>query len=286
MLLLHRSQLSARTHEDSQTSKSVAKMERRLASSLTAVWNQIKNDISVSSGVGVDFATIRSFYERHVSDLIRASVTEIFIEGGRYASKAAGMPFFITEIDLQQIKQLAAEFTGFFWSGLERELVKKIATAFDPKTLLTMKQVSPNLKDSFVGRLAVSLASRVLSEATLLKAQQVMAGAPEPYAIRSASSSFIPDDYDPLEFLQLYEPTSPLLGLILAQQEQQRTAKASTRVMFVTSKDELVCPICFPLNGKTYDINDPNIPIPVASTHIFCRCKILMLDIKGNIIQG
>ncbi len=52
------------------------------------------------------------------------------------------------------------------------------------------------------------------------------------------------------------------------------------QVMFVSRRDDRVCPICEPLDGKKYDIDDsskPNIP---EDTHPRCRCRYL--EVRNN----
>lgn len=52
---------------------------------------------------------------------------------------------------------------------------------------------------------------------------------------------------------------------------------------FTTRKDERVCPICSPLDGKRYDFDDPSKPdIPV---HPNCRCRFLEVK-NGKAISG
>lgn len=55
------------------------------------------------------------------------------------------------------------------------------------------------------------------------------------------------------------------------------------RLEFTTRKDERVCPICNPLDGKRYDFDDPSKPdIPV---HPNCRCRYLEVK-KGKAVSG
>lgn len=46
-------------------------------------------------------------------------------------------------------------------------------------------------------------------------------------------------------------------------------------VIWVTSVDEKVCPICRPLHNKTWRIDDPNLLSPPDDSHINCRCRLL-----------
>ena len=55
------------------------------------------------------------------------------------------------------------------------------------------------------------------------------------------------------------------------------------RVEFTTRKDEKVCPICSPLDGKQYNFDDPSKPeIP---QHHNCRCRLLQVK-NGKAISG
>ena len=55
-------------------------------------------------------------------------------------------------------------------------------------------------------------------------------------------------------------------------------------VQFVTSRDERVCPICRPLEGRRWNPEDPNIIIPKAGTHPRCRCRLLLV-VNGKVIS-
>jgi len=55
------------------------------------------------------------------------------------------------------------------------------------------------------------------------------------------------------------------------------------RLEFTTRKDERVCPICSPLDGKQFTFDDPSKPdIPV---HHNCRCRYLEVK-KGKAVSG
>jgi SPP1 gp7 family putative phage head morphogenesis protein len=46
------------------------------------------------------------------------------------------------------------------------------------------------------------------------------------------------------------------------------------KVKWVTAHDERVCPICEPLDGMIFDINDPSLKTPPDDTHENCRCEL------------
>jgi hypothetical protein len=41
-----------------------------------------------------------------------------------------------------------------------------------------------------------------------------------------------------------------------------------------TEQDSLVCPICAPLEGQTWELDDPEMLTPVIDTHPNCRCRL------------
>ncbi len=43
---------------------------------------------------------------------------------------------------------------------------------------------------------------------------------------------------------------------------------------WITEMDSLVCPICLPLQGQTWELDDPDMPTPVIDTHPNCRCRL------------
>ena len=71
----------------------------------------------------------------------------------------------------------------------------------------------------------------------------------------------------------------------IARSETQKTYSESTllaiansgvtrRYQWETSHLETVCPICRPLDGRIYSIDDRNAPKPVVSTHPCCNCRV------------
>lgn len=258
-----------RDHDNTATTRRVQKIERQLKRLLKAIYGEVKRDTSIASGIGVSFTAVRQSFEAPSRDIIRAGITEIYIEAARYVTVLSnGLPFFMTETDTQLMRKLSEEFSQYYWQGLENEFVKKLSTAFDPKTLARLP--ASRLSDSFVDRFVESLGSRVTSEATLSKTQQIE---DRIALIQTRSGQLIPEGYDPLEFLALYQPTSFAVQFFL---EGER--RAERKLIFMSARDERVCPICAPLHGKVFDAGDPNIPLPVAHTHLRCRCRLMLYE--------
>lgn len=50
-------------------------------------------------------------------------------------------------------------------------------------------------------------------------------------------------------------------------------------LVWVTARDERVCPICRPLHGKQYALNDPQLEMMPDSTHPRCRCRYIIKEL-------
>lgn len=53
-------------------------------------------------------------------------------------------------------------------------------------------------------------------------------------------------------------------------------------IVWVTKRDEMVCPICRPMNGLIFRMDDLNIPIPPIFSHSNCRCRIFLFNLSSN----
>ena len=49
---------------------------------------------------------------------------------------------------------------------------------------------------------------------------------------------------------------------------------AVVMMVWKTEEDGLVCPICEPLEGQTWELDDPSMLTPVEDTHPNCRCRL------------
>lgn len=48
-----------------------------------------------------------------------------------------------------------------------------------------------------------------------------------------------------------------------------------------TAEDDRVCPICRPLDGRRWQSNDPQMPIPPDDTHPNCRCELVPVSLSS-----
>jgi SPP1 gp7 family putative phage head morphogenesis protein len=156
------------------------------------------------------------------------------------------LPFFITETDMEEIRRYTHKYQDWLWVGMEREIVKKTAMAFDPRTFMRMDPSKFELKDTFIGLMTQSLHGEIAADAVISKARQVIIG--NNTRIRRRTSF--------------------------------RMAALEEEPHFVwrTAEDESTCPDCAELDGQVFAIDDPNVITPVEGTHPRCRCSLELVD--------
>jgi SPP1 gp7 family putative phage head morphogenesis protein len=167
---------------------------------------------------------------------------------------------------MSEIRKLSQKYQDWYWLGMEREIVKKSITAFDPGTLLKLKNTKDSFalktefKDTFIGRMTDSIQADVTSAAVVSKATQIINPGVRTRNASSYKSAALDDE---------------------EQHHQQQ--KHQPHFTWITADDERVCEICGPLDGNMFAVGDPAAPRPVESTHPRCRCELTLEDAEGAV---
>lgn len=80
-----------------------------------------------------------------------------------------------------------------------------------------------------------------------------------------------------------YTAAAASRGRVQAARENQHITR---EVQWDTMRDNRVCPICQPLQGRRWKLDDPNIPYPAESTHPNCVLGSTVIAAPGKIIGG
>jgi SPP1 gp7 family putative phage head morphogenesis protein len=228
--------------------------EEKLFRSLSKLYRNIKRDMSLELTSGrVSWSDIQFIYRRQTDEAIRSAVTTMYELSARKATeKDMRRPFFITQHDMDEIRRFTQKYVDWYWIGLEREIVKKTMTAYDPRTFMRLDPSKIKLKDTFIGRMTESLHGEVAANAVISKAKQVIGGSnPRNRFLTTYSAS-------------LYRSAQGPLG--------------EPHFVWRTAEDESTCPDCSALNGHVFAIDDPAIITPVEGTHPRCRCELELVD--------
>jgi len=205
-----------------------------------------------------------------VRDALRAAISEIIAEAGKYLTvRSTGLAYFPSEQDILLAKDLTEEFDFYFWQGMQNEFVRQISSAISTTDSRRFTSDNPldQLGDVFITRLTTSLATRVLSEATVRKLNQLHVGRRRTNLtdVRSAAAS-------------RRRKAKPQKESVVQLSDVDTAGTLSLSVMWSTEEDERVCPICAPLDGMVWTLDSPDLLSPVRDSHINCRCRLMAMD--------
>jgi hypothetical protein len=248
-------------HERTKTSKNVAAIEEHLIVMLTKLVNRIRDEPYATT----DISLLMRNYDATVNEVLRAAITQVWIEGINYVGDFRGVPAYISEQDFPLIQQQTQKFVNRFWQRVNAYISGR-NSVLEQRLNFNMK--SPLSSTYVVTSLATSLATRVLSLSTLLKSRQLLQQSRNPY-VRTAAIKKIEKGL-PLGLEPTYNPEQPVIQVLM---------------VWVTAQDDQVCPICEPLDGQEFELEDSSMPVPPDDTHESCRCR-LMLQEDLNPLEG
>lgn len=70
---------------------------------------------------------------------------------------------------------------------------------------------------------------------------------------------------------QIYKKTVPGTKITIT------ATLTRTQLLWVSERDNRVCPVCLNLDGRSWYVNDKSMPKPVKDSHFGCRCRLLPL---------
>ena len=231
--------------------------EEKLFRSLSKLYRNIKRDMSLelTSGRVISWSDIQRIYRRQTDEAIRSAVTTMYeISARKTVERDIRRPFFLTQQDMDEIRRFTQKYVDWYWIGLEREIVKKTMTAYDPRTFMRLDPSKLKLKDTFIGRMTESLHGEVAAAAVLGKARQII-------------SLGKTNDY-----------TKSFSSKTLGTYRMGAVNGLEPHFVWRTAEDEATCEICAPLEGSVYAIDDPAVTRPVEDTHPRCRCELVLED--------
>ena len=228
--------------------KKSKELERILSNIYEKVYEQITRDDDYPDNI----YRLHERYNPVLLPAIRKSIEEIHKIAIDYTGKKMKIDAFLTETDIALIKQETDITLRTFWGVVEREIERtkknEYMTEVENAMILSLKGASFLGTLATLAGLAVSTITKGLAKATVSKARQL-----------SSTSNF----------------TGPDLRFTGTAQSQG----SSQVVTWQTAGDERVCPICAPLDGQTWDVNDSSIPVPGENgfngTHSNCRCRLV-----------
>lgn len=179
--------------------------------------------------------------EYTVKHLIRDRVLQVHRLGAEYACKHFGLNHFNTAHDFAEIGKISDDVYRVFTYAKNQESA------------------------------LIALTSITLAKAVKSKARQIS------QAIRSNDlDNILEVDMNNLAVVMTAQTIDTGDPFVTTEPDQLPTI--TTLLQWETEGDALVCDICEPLDGQTWEVDAPDIPEPITDSHINCRCRLILVD--------
>jgi hypothetical protein len=253
-------------HDNTRASKQTRLIENELAIKLTRITNNIKDDRIVEQ------IQARLGYNNLISDTIRSSVERVYKIGVDYVNEFINLEGFLTDFDLNKIKELSTTLSEEFWVSLEKNI-------FARKRLMKTDIDVKNLMEIIASRIA----TLTLNMATINKARQI--------SMRTDSLNVAPKVSSILKGrlerpkMYFFNRNKMMQFLFAATNDfsffSRLPSIANTTLLvqvWTTELDDQVCTRfeCAQLHGEYWEVGDPNTLVPPV--HPRCRCRLLLAE--------
>lgn len=276
------------THEQTDISKQNRDIESNLVEKLNGYLNLLRSVLDNSRAKWMDFRVVlEPRFRPIVEQTIREAATLSYQLGSAYVADKAGLPFFLTTTDIQNIKQLTTEFTNKFFGRIQLSIDNTNYAQYSiTETALPESNLNPNYIATSV---AIGVTSKSLALGSTLKAKSIVsngriggilqAAAPKKRRKKTAAEIALEEVQAEID-AAIEEGDTDLLGIITNLGGSALIGIGISELLrqeFVWVAQPGRCEqYCAPLEGQTFDVLDPNIPVPIQDTHPSCRCRLLL----------
>lgn len=278
-------------HEATQVSRQNLRIEKSLMTELNRFVNAIRSELDKTPDL--QWTRLRAILiprlYNSVFQVMRSHISQSYELGANYITDRVGLSnaSFLTHSDIDNIKALAGEFTNKFFGRIQLSLDATIRKSFASPQQAPDSSINPNFISTSV---AISASSKALAEGTRLKAKSLIDSNAEQAVLsaatkkkkrkKPAAAAPAPVFLDEEEMIDdlllgvsggLAGATALSLASLAGQQLEEQ------QLVWVTAENPCT-EICEPLEGEVFSMDDIDIiPQPVDSTHLNCRCRLLLL---------
>lgn len=238
-----------------------------------------------------NFELSRQETNEDIYDVFRSHIEKIYESGSDYTNAVNNSLSRLTKTDIDNINRIADKATNSYYRLIERyrnrenekelnnevqNLYTSINAEFGFQTNLGHISQIPHFNrkslniDAHVTGLIETISIQALNIAIVSKGRQLSgigsSGFDEDKVVNTLAFDDIGKNFN--EF--------PL--------PEHRLEESRLRLMWVAVQDERLCPICRPLHGTFYYIDEPYIPMPPMFSHPRCRCRMMYFDSTREII--
>ena len=205
----------------------------------------------------LELADIRTRFESQVRTVIASAIRESYFLGFHFVEAYAEEAIDLTPRQTVTITNQVNNQVEAFWTTIEttiEDIDDEVAAADDEDLESTPATTGRNFREPILRATLITKAGRTYN--------------------RSATTS--------MTFRSLNEGTVETLQQLADEAVLEFTGEVRVPlVIWVSERDNRVCPICLNLDGRTWAVNDVALPRPVTDSHYGCRCRLLPLD-KGR----
>jgi hypothetical protein len=252
-------------HTNTKTTQLAEEIAQKTTNELQTIIQEIQKTVQKNPTISIN--ELREKFKVRVGSILAQAVRESYFAGYNFVERFAGRTIQLTPQNLFDMDRIIDIYIKSFWNNVSSNLDSHQETKLAGVLVGASAESIFSKLVSFLNNMAISLAYSTLGRATVSATVQNFNDA-------ISSRTTIPRLTDPLlntrpEFnppfsSELLQPIRPLL-------------------IWVSERDNRVCPICQNLDGRTFDGNDYEIPLPGpeehgGSTHWGCRCRLLPLD--------
>lgn len=225
---------------------------------LQSIAEKINRDISR----GLSVQDIREIHKEQVGSVIAATIRSTFLLGHGFIEQYARRTITLSLPMVQRMNLEIQNTIDAFWKQVEKlhndektkQLTKIVGAAGETPLI--------NLLLNYVASLASSMSFRSVNVGTIAARQEQFRSDLFRTQISVRTSSA------PIANRQTEIPNNAPVSTPIRQ-------AVPALLIWVSERDSKVCPQCLNFDGRTFDANDPFIPIPVTDTHFGCRCRLL-----------
>lgn len=255
--------------ERTKTNRELTKIEQQYEPKIHFIFKKIVQEYK---GKEYLLHEAKKKYNPYITQVLKSLITKVYLLGMEYVGRAINRPYLLTleKSDIDQINMQTSFSIEQFWRLLMRylQVIKNRTLVFPRKQELlkvaTQQTAPTDEKEQEENQ------NRLLELITNVK-----------FVLDAIAT--------PILAISTLNSIRKLRSLNLALEDPSGTGKpvlpiGNRYIQFATSRDERVCRICLPLEGKRWNVDDPNIIVPKTGTHVNCRCRLLLV-VNGKVVS-
>lgn len=234
------------------------------------------NKNSIIQGNAIIRANFFEDYEPIIKETYRNHIENIYRFGSEYVISSINKQHFATVKDVANIDRITEEAIKSFKRIVERDLTRNRDISFSEIQEDLYKQIKLQIQGNF----DMSFKMKTNKTPEKLSPEKQIKNHIDTVSFLSLNTAIVE------KVRQVKEQVNPPIyfkgqpeDAVLQRFARQQILPA---IVWVTKKDEMVCPICRPMNGLIFRLDDFNIPIPPINSHSNCRCRIFLFNLSSN----